>query len=143
MKYPPDAASSHKYEVKKVHTDGKVFDAVVFYLRAGEPVKINVEEVLKKTNLWIEPATSNQSQEHHLIFEVEPEDDTKSVELYMVRTLPPQVRVINLGDARHTHNVLGHLNDAPPNLYGFNPIPAGGSAVTNELVNKLREELGI
>lgn len=28
-------------------------------------------------------------------------------------------------------------------LYGFNPIPAGGAPVTNDLVNKLREELGI
>ncbi len=27
--------------------------------------------------------------------------------------------------------------------YGFNPIPAGGAPVTNDLVNKLREELGI
>ena len=26
-------------------------------------------------------------------------------------------------------------------LYGFRPIPAGGAVVTNELVDKLREEL--
>ena len=29
------------------------------------------------------------------------------------------------------------------NLYGFEPIPAGGAVVTNELVDQLREELGI
>ena len=28
-------------------------------------------------------------------------------------------------------------------LYGFKPIPAGGSVVTNELVDELRDELGI
>ncbi len=27
--------------------------------------------------------------------------------------------------------------------YGFKPIPAGGNPVTNEMVNELREELGI
>lgn len=28
-------------------------------------------------------------------------------------------------------------------LYGFKPIPAGGSVVTNELVDELREEPGL
>ena len=28
-------------------------------------------------------------------------------------------------------------------LYGFNPIRAGGSPVTNEIVDKLRDQLGI
>ena len=28
-------------------------------------------------------------------------------------------------------------------LYGFRPIAAGGSVVTNELVDELREELGV
>ena len=28
-------------------------------------------------------------------------------------------------------------------FYGFRPIPAGGMVVTNELVDKLREELGV
>ena len=28
-------------------------------------------------------------------------------------------------------------------FYGFRPIPAGGSVVTNDLVNELRDELGI
>ena len=28
-------------------------------------------------------------------------------------------------------------------LYGFEPIPSGGAVVTNELVDQLREELGI
>ena len=60
-----------------------------------------------------------------------------------MRALPLRVRVINLGDARHTSNVLGHFNKALRDLHGFNPISAGGSTVTNELVNELREELGI
>lgn len=28
-------------------------------------------------------------------------------------------------------------------LYGFKPIPAGGAIVTNELVDRLREEIGV
>lgn len=28
-------------------------------------------------------------------------------------------------------------------LYGFKPIPAGGAVVTNELVDRLREEIGV
>ena len=28
-------------------------------------------------------------------------------------------------------------------VHGFNPIPAGGTVVTDELVNELREEAGI
>ena len=28
-------------------------------------------------------------------------------------------------------------------LYGFKPIPAGGAVVTNELVDGLREEMGV
>ena len=85
MTYPPDESSSHKYEVKRIHLIGATFDAVVFYLRAGEPVNINVEDVLKKTRLWMEPTKSKPKKEHHLIFEVEPEDDNMPVELYISR----------------------------------------------------------
>ena len=60
-----------------------------------------------------------------------------------MRALSLRVRVINLGDARHTVNVLSQLDETRQNLYGFCPIPSGGSAVTNEMVNELREELGI
>ena len=28
-------------------------------------------------------------------------------------------------------------------FYGFSPIPAGGAPVTNEMVDKLRDQLGI
>lgn len=31
----------------------------------------------------------------------------------------------------------------PPASYGFRPLPAGDTPVTNELVDKLREDLGI
>ena len=43
MRYPADDASSHEYEVKRVHMDGATFDAVVFCLRIGEPVNINAD----------------------------------------------------------------------------------------------------
>ena len=38
-----------------------------------------------------------------------------------------------------------HMDGATFNavVYGFDPIPAGGATVTNELVDELREELGI
>lgn len=32
---------------------------------------------------------------------------------------------------------------AQRDLFGFKPIPAGGSVVTNELVDELREEVGV
>jgi len=32
---------------------------------------------------------------------------------------------------------------AQQDRYGFNPIPAGGAVVTNELVDELREKLGM
>ena len=85
MTHPPDEASSHKYEVKRVHMDGGTFNAVVFYLRVGEPVDIKLEEVLKKTHLWAAPTEAEPKREYHLIFEVEPEDDKMPIELYISR----------------------------------------------------------
>ena len=38
---------------------------------------------------------------------------------------------------------LGPPEEAVRDLYGFRPIPAGGNPVTNDLVNGLREELGV
>ena len=58
------------------------------------------------------------------------------------RPIPVSVRNINLTDARDTSKVLGRSQEPTKDLYGFKPIPAGGKAVTNELVNELREELG-
>ena len=37
----------------------------------------------------------------------------------------------------------GAVNASALHRYGFNPIRAGGSPVTNEMVNKLRDQLGI
>ena len=85
MRYAADEASSHEYEVKRVHMDGATFDAIVFYLRVGEPVNINVEDVLKKTKLWTEPSESCPKKEHHLIFEVAPSDEREPVEIYLSR----------------------------------------------------------
>ena len=83
MRYPADDASSHEYEVKRVHMDGTTFDAVVFYLRAGEPVSIDFEDVLRKTNLWTEPSKSCSRSEHHLIFEVAPSDEQEPVDIFI------------------------------------------------------------
>ena len=127
MQYPPDDASSHSYEVKKVHIDGSTFDAVVFYLRSGEPVNIDLEDVLKNTNLWVEPTDSNPRLEHHFIFEVAPQNDEGTVELHFRR--------LDVG--------LKEAEEPQRSFYGFRPIPAGGAPVTNELVNELREKLGI
>ena len=127
MQYPPDDASSHRYEVKKVYMDGSTFDVVVFYLRAGEPVNIDVEDVLKNTNLWVELSDSNPKLEHHFIFEVTPQDDERPVELYFSRL------DVELKEAEEPQR----------SFYGFRPIPSGGMPVTNELVNELREKLGI
>ena len=44
MKYKPDKYSSHEYEVKNVYMEGTSFKTIVFYLRAGEPVDIKIEE---------------------------------------------------------------------------------------------------
>ena len=134
MKYPSDDASSHEYEVKTVHVDGANFDAVVFCLRVGEPVNINVEDVLKTTNLWMEPTKSSPKKEHHLIFEVASTDENGQVELYINRfyvepkdcqpvttntiemedaaelakhSVPLCVREINLADARDAGDVFG------------------------------------
>ena len=85
LKHQPDDASSHEYEVKRVHMEDAAFCAVVFYLRAGEPVNINVEEILRKTNLWSEPTESEPKKQHHLIFEVQPEDGKGPVDLYISR----------------------------------------------------------
>ena len=65
--------------------DGATFDAVVFYLQAGEPVSIDFEEVLRKTKLWTEPSKASPTMEHHLIFEVTPEGDGGPVDLYIGR----------------------------------------------------------
>ena len=42
--------------------------------------------------------------------------------------------------------VEAEINPVQNNIleqYGFKPIPAGGNVVTNDLVNEIREELGI
>ena len=58
-------------------------------------------------------------------------------------SIPLVVREINLGDARDAGRLFGQIEKPILGFYGFNPIAAGGTAVTNELVNEMREELGI
>ena len=64
---------------------------------------------------------------------------------------PPDYASCHEYDVKRVRKV--HMDGATPECqkgstealgrYGFNPIPAGGAPVTNDLVNKLREELGI
>ena len=58
------------------------------------------------------------------------------------RSLTVSVRNIHLADARDTSQVLGRPPEPTTGQYGFRPIRAGGTVVTNELVNELRDELG-
>ena len=85
MRHPPDNTCSHEYEVKKLHINGATVDSVVFYLRAGEPVRINLEDVLKKIGLWAEPTTPNEEMDPYLIFEVQPDDNGGTPEVYLSR----------------------------------------------------------
>ena len=62
---------------------GSSFKAVVFYLVAGQPVKIKIEDVLKKTNLWMEPTQSEPNREFHVFFEVRPQDRMGIADLYI------------------------------------------------------------
>lgn len=83
LKHRGNGISSHDYEVKRLHFDGSTFDAVVFYLRAGEPVRIDLEAVLRATNLWTDPTTSNPEADHHLVFEVAPQTPDGTAEVYI------------------------------------------------------------
>lgn len=85
MRYPSDEDSSHEYEVKRFHFEGKTVDGVVFYLRADDPVHINIIDVFKKTGLWGEPTESWPKREHHVMFEVEPVNSEDPIDLYLGR----------------------------------------------------------
>ena len=58
-------------------------------------------------------------------------------------SIPLVVREIHLGDARDAGSVLRQVEGVALTLHGFKPLPARGAQVTNQLVNKLREDLGI
>lgn len=83
MRCKPDEFSKHEYEVKNVYMEGTSFKTIVFYLRAGEPVDIKIEDVLKKTNIWMEPTDSEPRREYRVFFEVRPQDDKGTVDLYI------------------------------------------------------------
>ena len=85
MKYTDDSVSSHEYEVKRLHLTGATVNAVVFYLRAGEPVKIDLEAVLRRTSLWQPPTESKPETEHYLVFEVAPQQPDGITDLYVRR----------------------------------------------------------
>lgn len=83
MRYEPDEHSSHEYEVKNVYMQDSSFKAVVFYLTAGQEINISLHDILKKTNLWLEPTESEPEREYHVFFEVEPKQAGGAVDLFM------------------------------------------------------------
>ncbi len=83
MRYGPDEHSSHEYEVKNVYMQGSSFKTVVFYLLAGQEVTISLRDILKKTNLWLEPTESEPQREYHVFFEARPENPIGTVDLHM------------------------------------------------------------
>lgn len=50
---------------------------------------------------------------------------------------------LDLPDGQSVEAEVRPIKEEPLERYGFRPIPAGGNPVTNEMVNELREELGI
>ena len=83
MRYGPDEHSSHEYEVKNVYMQDSSFKTVVFYLPAGQEVKISLHDILKKTNLWLEPTESEPERVYHVFFEVSPKEADGTVDVYM------------------------------------------------------------
>ena len=65
------------------------------------------------------------------------------LELMTISALRLQGPIVRFSDAGNAGIALGLPEEAVRDLYGFRPIPAGGNLVTNDLVNDLREELGI
>ena len=85
MRQPGGEISSHDYERKQFVTDGVTLDALVFYLREGEPVKIELEKVLKKVGLWERPTEQEPEHRHRIVFEVVPAAPGGVTEVYMNR----------------------------------------------------------
>ena len=113
MKYVDDSVSSHEYEVKRMHLNGATFNAVVFYLRAGEPVNIDLEAVLRKTSLWQPPTEAKPETEHYVVFEVAPQEPNGITDLYVSRLTATLKEddgascTITLDDAREISNYPG------------------------------------
>ena len=85
MRQPGGEISSHDYERKRFVTDGVTLDAVVFYLREGEPVKIELERVLKSVGLWERPTEREPARQHRIVFEVASAAPGGVTEVYMSR----------------------------------------------------------
>ncbi|WP_425153560.1 hypothetical protein [Candidatus Palauibacter sp.] len=69
--------------MKNVYMQGSSFKTVVFYLLAGQEVTISLRDILKKTNLWLEPTESEPQREYHVFFEARPENPIGTVDLHM------------------------------------------------------------
>lgn len=85
MRQPGGEISSHDYERKRFVTNGVTLDAVVFYLREGEPVKIELEKVLKNVGLWEHPTEREPERQHRIVFEVASAAPGGFTEVYMSR----------------------------------------------------------
>lgn len=72
MKREPDGYSSHPYEVFNLHMEGEASKAIYFYLQEGEPVDINIDQVLRATGVWLDLTDSQPKRTYHVVFEVRP-----------------------------------------------------------------------
>ena len=51
---------------------GEVSKAIYFHLQEGEPVDINIDQVLRATGVWLDLTDSEPKRTYHVIFEVRP-----------------------------------------------------------------------
>ena len=72
MKREPDDYSSHPYEVFNLHMNGEISKAIYFYLQEGEPVNVNIDQVLRATGVWLDLTDSQPKRTYHVVFEVRP-----------------------------------------------------------------------
>lgn len=62
--------------------------------------------------------------------------------IYFAKNVDVPIHIYGEDLLRIISRVLG-IEDSSLKMYGLNPIPKRGTSVTNEMVNKIREEMGI
>ena len=82
MRRGPDDHSSHPYEVIRLHRQGEVKKAVCFYLVEGEPVTINIHDVLRATGLWEDPTPEEPRREYSFFVKVAAKSKSRPADLH-------------------------------------------------------------
>ena len=82
-RYSADEYSNHEYEVKNLYADGKSFKTLVFYIQPNQQVNVQLEQVLRKTHLWMEPTVSEPKREYLFFLETIPQREMDLVDSYM------------------------------------------------------------